>query len=149
MMGIRLLFCNDSQESGMAKVTGIGGIFFQSDVQQELIGWLRDRLHLDMQAWGGTKFRWRERADPERRGYTVLSVNKPDNDYFAPSELPFMLNLRVDDLDAVLAELASHGIEPVRVFDAEPNGRFVHVMAPGGLKLELWQPSEDDPYDPA
>lgn len=133
----------------MAKVTGIGGIFFRSEQQQEIIGFLRDRLHLDMQAWGGTKFRWRERANPEQRGYTALSVNKADNDYFDPSPLPFMLNLRVDDMDGMLAELAAHGITPVKSFDNEPNGRFVHVMAPGGLKIELWQPAVDDPYDPA
>lgn len=133
----------------MAKVTGIGGIFFRTEAQQETINWLRDRLHMPMQDWGGTKYKWRDRADPEQRGYTVLSVAKPDSEHFAPSELPFMINLRVDDLDGMLAELAAAGIEPVRMFNDDPTGRFAHVMAPGGLKVELWQPAKDDPYDPA
>jgi hypothetical protein len=131
----------------MGKVTGIGAVMFKADDKDGMIGWLTGNLGMAFQPWGAQAFKWRDREDPERKGYTLLSVNSPDNDYFDPSTLPFMINLRVEGLDEILAHLKTQGIEPVRVFDAEPNGRFVHIMAPGGLKLELWEPVENDPYD--
>jgi len=130
----------------MAKVTGIGGVFFKSPDAKAALGWFTDNLGLPMDPWGRA-FPWRDREDPERKGYTVLSAHGADSNYFDPSTQPFMLNLRVDDLDGMLAQLAAKGITPVRVFDPEPNGRFAHVIGPDGIKIELWEPVADDPYD--
>ena len=131
----------------MGKVTGLGAIMFKADDKEGMIGWLTQNLGMAFQPWGAQAFKWRDRDDPARKGYTIFSVNSPDSDYMDPSPLPFMINLRVEGLDDILAHLKTQGIEPVRIFDAEPNGRFVHIMAPGGLKLELWEPVENDPYD--
>jgi predicted enzyme related to lactoylglutathione lyase len=65
---------------------------------------------------------------------------KADTDYLAPSTKDFMLNLVVDDLDGVLARCAEHGVEPVKLFPDEFNGRFAHIIDPDGRKVELWEP---------
>jgi hypothetical protein len=130
----------------MAKVTGIGGVFIRTEQNKELIGWLKEHLNIAMQDWGGTQFFWGDLDNAGRRGCTVLNVAEAGSQYFAPSTLPVMINLRVDNLEEMLAALSQRGISPVRRED-DPHGRFAHVMAPGGLKIELWEPAEDDPEE--
>jgi len=130
----------------MAKVTGIGGVFFKSRDPGALGAWYRDRLGLDIRPWGGVPLVWRD--DPRAaKGYTVWSPFAEDSKHFAPSERPFMVNLRVDDLDGVLDRLRAAGD---RVLDERredaPNGRFGYALDPDGTLLELWQPADDDPY---
>jgi hypothetical protein len=136
-----------AMEHAMGKVTGVGAIMMKTADKDGMISWLTENLGMAFAPWGAQPFKWRDRDNPEVKGYTLVSVSGPDNDYFDPSPLPFMINLRVEGLDDILADLATRGIVPVRVFDPEPNGRFVHIMAPGGLKIELWEPVSDDPYD--
>lgn len=131
----------------MAKVTGLGGVFLKTADIERLRSFFSDELGFPMEPWGGA-FSWRERDDPERRGYTVIGLHSDQSDYFEPSPLPFMINLRVDDLDGMLAQLQARGHEVVKRFEPEPNGRFAHVMGPDGLKIELWEPVDPDPYDP-
>ncbi|APR77008.1 Glyoxalase family protein [Minicystis rosea] len=133
--------------AAMAKVTGVGGFFFKTSDTAETARWFTDVLELPTETWGRT-FPWRDREDPERKGYTVMGLHAQGSDYFGPSKREFMLNLRVDDLDAMLAQLRERGVEVVKVFDPEPNGRFAHVKGPDGMVLELWQPAEPDPFDP-
>lgn len=130
----------------MAKVTGIGGVFLRSADGEGLRAMLSETMNLELEPWGRA-FPWRERDDPEKKGATVLGLFEADSTYFEPSPLPFMINLRVDDLDGMVAQLEAAGHAILHRAD-EPNGRFAHVMAPGGLKLELWEPVADDPYDP-
>jgi hypothetical protein len=120
----------------MAKVTGIGGVFFKSTDSGATRAWLRDNLGIPVEEHGWA-WKWREREDAEATGYTILSVFKRESDYFDPSEQPFMVNLRVDDLDGMLAQLAARGITPLKIFPPEPDG----------IKLELWEPAKPDPYD--
>jgi catechol 2,3-dioxygenase-like lactoylglutathione lyase family enzyme len=130
----------------MATITGLGGFFFRTADPESTARWFTDVLGLPTENWGRA-FRWRERDEPERKGYTVMGLHGASSTYFEPSEREFMINLRVDDLDAVLADLRGRGVETIKLFDEEPNGRFAHVMGPDGIKLELWQPLADDPYD--
>jgi predicted enzyme related to lactoylglutathione lyase len=130
----------------MARITGIGGLFFKTDTATTA-KWFTDVLGVPTESWGGV-FPWRDREKPEVKGYTVLGLHARDSDYFDPSPLPFMLNLRVDDLDGMLATLRERGVEVIKVLDPEPNGRFAHIAGPGGIKIELWEPKADDPYDP-
>jgi predicted enzyme related to lactoylglutathione lyase len=51
-----------------------------------------------------------------------------------------MLNFAVDDMDAFLARLKTHGVPILSREDHDPNGRFAWIMDPDGTKLELWQP---------
>jgi predicted enzyme related to lactoylglutathione lyase len=71
---------------------------------------------------------------------TVFSPFKEETEYFLPSTRDFMVNLMVDDLDAMVARCREHGVEHVKVLPDEPNGRFAHIVDPEGIKIELWEP---------
>lgn len=129
----------------MAKVTGVGGIMFKTSDPAATGRWFTEHLGIPTESWGAV-FHWAERGTG-KKGSTVLGLQPIDGTYFTGSKREFMLNLRVDDLDAVLAQLAAKGITPVRTFPDEPNGRFAHVPGPDGMTLELWQPADPDPYD--
>jgi predicted enzyme related to lactoylglutathione lyase len=123
----------------MAKVLGIGGVFFKSDDQAGLRDWYSRVLGLEFGDWGGVVFTPDAAAAHPGAG-TVFSPFSADTDYFEPSTKEFMVNLMVDDLDGALERCASHGVEPVKRFEDEPNGRFAHILDPEGRKLELWEP---------
>ena len=117
----------------MAKITGLGGIFYKVRDPAATQAWYQDKLGIGGE-WGAMFPHAKDTAD----GYSLLSPFKAETDYFAPSELPFMINLRVDDLDAMLAELQAKGVEPLGRQDEE-YGKFAWILDPDGVKVELWQ----------
>lgn len=120
----------------MARVTGIGGIFFKSRDPKALAAWYAKHLGLPVSPFGGVKFR----EDESRPGLTLWTPFKEDTDYFKPSTKDFMINFRVDDLDALLAQLRSDGVQvDANVQDSE-YGKFGWIMDPDGNRVELWQP---------
>lgn len=123
----------------MAKVIGLGGLFFKAADPDATRSWYARVLGMAFDDWGGLVFTPDTAAAQPGAG-TVFSPFSADTDYFAPSDKEFMFNLMVDDLDAMLAHCAAEGVEPVKVFPPEPNGRFAHIMDPDGRKIELWQP---------
>lgn len=123
----------------MAKVIGVGGVFFKARDPEGLIGWYRDVLGLPVESWGGVVLK-PEAMAAHPGAATVFSPFKADTEYFQPSTNAFMFNLAVDDLDGVLARCAKHGVTPVKTFPEEPNGKFAHIMDPEGNKIELWEP---------
>lgn len=123
----------------MAKVLGIGGLMFKSRDVAALSEWYVRVLGLELESWGGVIFR-PDVAAAWPGAATVFSPVKADTDYFDPSPNEFLVNLMVDDLDAILARCAQHGVTPVKTFPDEPNGRFAHILDPDGRKIELWQP---------
>lgn len=123
----------------MASVIGLGGLFFKSADTDATRAWYARVLGLEFDVWGGLVFKPETAAAHPGAG-TVFSPFSADTEYFAPSDKEFMFNLMVDDLDAMLARCAEQGVEPVKVFPPEPNGRFAHIMDPDGRKIELWQP---------
>lgn len=123
----------------MARVLGLGGLFFKSADPAATCAWYARVLGMNFGEWGGVVFTPNAAAEHPGAG-TVFSPFKADTDYFAPSDKEFMFNLMVDDLDAMLVQCAAQGVEPVKVFPAEPNGRFAHIMDPDGRKIELWEP---------
>jgi predicted enzyme related to lactoylglutathione lyase len=124
----------------MKRVTGIGGIFFKSKNPQALGAWYREHLGIPVEEWGGAVFRWGSAEAPATAGTTTWSPFPEDTDYFAPGAASFMINYRVEDLEALLAQLRSEGcnVDP-KVQDSE-FGRFGWVFDPEGNKIELWQP---------
>jgi predicted enzyme related to lactoylglutathione lyase len=123
----------------MASVLGIGGVFFKSPDGAALRQWYADVLGLSFRDWGGVWLPADAFAAHPGAG-AVFSPFAADTDYFAPSTKEFMINLVVDDLDGMLARCRQHGVEPVKLFPDEPNGRFAHIIDPEGRKIELWQP---------
>jgi predicted enzyme related to lactoylglutathione lyase len=85
---------------------------------------------------------WRENDNPERRGATVWALFEKRTPYFEPSRAPFMLNYRVDDLDALLEALRAEGVTIDKHEDSD-YGRFAWIMDPEGNKIELWEPPKE------
>ena len=124
----------------MAKVTGIGGVFFKSTNDHKALGaWYQKHLGIVLEQWGGALLRWPDdRA--EDKGVTVWHVAAPDSKWFSPSDAPFMINYRVDNLGELLANLRAAGVEIVKGPDVDFNGSFAWIMDPDGNKVELWEP---------
>ena len=124
----------------MARVTGIGGVFFKSTGDSAALAeWYRKHLGLQLEDWGGAILRWPE-DKAEDEGLTVWSVAKKDSKWFSPSNASFMINYRVDDLGALLNQLRVAGVEIVKGPESAENGKFAWIMDPDGNKVELWEP---------
>ena len=125
----------------MAKVIGVGGIFFKSKNPKKLGAWYRKNLGVDVQAWGGAAFSWEEEPKSARERSTVWSPFAADTRHFAPSRERYMVNYIVDDLDALVKKLrkARVKIDAKGIEDSE-YGRFAWAIDPEGRKLELWEP---------
>ncbi|MFW2342006.1 VOC family protein [Brevundimonas sp.] len=119
-------------------VTGIGGFFFRSNDPEGLAEWYL--THLGVGAPPGV-FIWNQQAGP-----TVFAPFKADSDYFA-ADRRWMLNLRVDDLDGLIASLTAAGIEVLTKaeWDAPEVGRFARIHDPEGNPVELWEPAAVPP----
>lgn len=116
----------------MAKVLGIGGVFVKAQDTAALGAWYQRVLGFEVSEYGTAM--WPPPAD----GMTLWSPFKATTDYFDPSTLPFMLNLRVDDIDGMVARVEAAG-ETILGRQDESYGRFAWVMDPQGLKIELWE----------
>ncbi len=120
----------------MERVTGIGGIFFKSEDPAKLSAWYRE--HLGITPDGGVVVFSGE-------GMTVWSPFAKSTTYFAPSQAPFMINYRVTNLDAMLAQLRAAGVKVDDKVDDSEYGRFGWAMDPEGNRFELWQPPAKTP----
>jgi predicted enzyme related to lactoylglutathione lyase len=126
------------RRKSMAKVLGLGGLFFKARDAEALRAWYGKVLGIEPTEWGGTWFPAAPFAAHAGAGTVFNAMSS--GDYIEPSANEFMFNLVVDDLDGVLARCKEHGVEPIKMFPDEPNGRFAHILDPEGHKIELWQP---------
>ena len=125
----------------MAKVTGIGGVFFKSTTDhKQLAAWYARHLGLALEEWGGAILKWPEDKAADR-GMTVWHVAEKNTKWFSPSESSFMINYRVDDLDGLLTQLRRDGVTIVKGPESDDNGSFAWILDPDGNKVELWQPA--------
>jgi catechol 2,3-dioxygenase-like lactoylglutathione lyase family enzyme len=118
----------------MARVTGLGGIFYKVADPDRTRAWYQETLGIGGE-WGAA-FRWRD--EPQDDPFSLLSPFKQSSDYFEPSSSAFMINLRVDDLDGLLAQLKGKGIAVLGTQD-EDYGKFAWILDCDGIKVELWQ----------
>ena len=125
----------------MKRVTGIGGIYFKSREPQGLKEWYSRHLGIECMPTNGAIFSWRDANEPEQIGYTIWSPFRADTTYFDPSSAPFMINYRVDNLDALLAELRKEGVTVDDSIEEIEFGRFAWIMDPEGNRVELWEPA--------
>jgi len=117
----------------MERVLGIGGYFMRAADPAALGTWYRECLGLEADEHG----LWRQEPGP-----TVFAPFEADTDYFGSPAQQTMLNLRVRDLDAMLAQLRAKGADVAdETQDMEGVGRFGWVTDPEGNRLELWQPA--------
>ena len=126
----------------MKRVTGIGGIFFKTDNAEESRDWYRKHLGIASGQYGGT-FKWRHAEDGDKLGHTAWSPFGSDTTYYEPSKKDFMINYRVDDLEALLKVLKEEGVQIVGEMETYDYGKFGWIMDPNGIKIELWEPNDD------
>jgi predicted enzyme related to lactoylglutathione lyase len=128
----------------MARITGIGGVFFKSrNDNAALAAWYQKHLGLSLESFGGAILRWPDdKADDN--GLTVWHVAAKDSKWFSPSDSSFMINYRVDNLDEMIAQLSAAGVEIVGGPESHENGKFAWIMDPDGNKVELWEPMKWD-----
>lgn len=124
----------------MKKVTGIGGVFFKSDDPAKAREWYQKHLGLDVNPYGAS-FEWYESPNESAKAQTQWSPFPKDTEYFKPSEKEFMINYRVADLEALVAELRQEGVTIVDDIETYDYGKFVHILDPEGNKIELWEPT--------
>lgn len=125
----------------MKKVTGIGGIFFKCKDINKMKEWYKAHLGLDAGQYGAS-FEWRETEDPTKKGSTQWSLFAEATKYFEPSAKEFMINYRVENLEALVEQLKSEGVTLADDIQTYDYGKFVHLIDPEGNKVELWQPNE-------
>lgn len=120
----------------MAKITGLGGVFYVVKDPAATRAWYREKLGLDGEY--GPQLNWSEETGDQP--YSLISHFK-EPQYLDPGNPHFMINLRVDDLDGFVALLKSRDVEVLDSID-EGYGKFAWVLDPDGVKIELWQQVE-------
>lgn len=124
----------------MAKVTGIGGVFFKSrNDSGALAAWYQKHLGMPLESWGGAVLRWPDDTASDK-GVTVWTVADKESKWFSPSDAAMMINYRVDNMDEMLAQLRAAGVEIVKGPESHENGKFAWIMDPEANKVELWEP---------
>ena len=126
----------------MKRVTGIGGIFFKS----ESPGSSANRTAREHRFTGANR---RQQTAPSPVPEPDCVVHLPtDHEIFGASKASFMVNYRVDNLDALLEDLKKSGIEIDPHREDYDYGRFAWITDPDGNRIELWdppKPKEDGP----
>ena len=125
----------------MKKVTGIGGIFFKCKDPGKMKEWYKNHLGLDTNQYGAS-FEWRQEENPEKKGSTQWAPFSETTKYFDPSTRDFMINYRVENLEALVEQLKNEGVTIVDNIEAYDYGKFIHIIDLEGNKVELWEPIE-------
>ncbi|WP_271438370.1 VOC family protein [Pontixanthobacter luteolus] len=120
----------------MAKITGLGGVFYVVENPEATRTWYREKLGLDGDY--GPQLNWSEETGD--KPYSLISHFEEDK-YIKPGKGGFMINLRVDDLDGFTAVLKERGVEILDSAD-EGYGKFAWILDPDGIKIELWEQVE-------
>lgn len=124
----------------MAKVTGVGGVFFQAKgAAADIKAWYATHLGIELDDFGGSVMQWTNDT-AEDDGITVWHVAESDSEWFSPSKSSFMINYRVDDMAGMVAQLKSAGVDILQGPEYHENGVFAWIMDPDGNKVELWEP---------
>ena|SRR3989338_1527742 len=125
----------------LTRVTGIGGIFFKCKDPGKLREWYAMHLGLNVNEYGAV-FEWRQGADTTQKGFTQWSPFNESTSYFEPSTKDFMINYRVENLEALIEELKREGVTILDTMESYSYGKFVHILDLEGNKLELWEPND-------
>jgi phosphoglycerate dehydrogenase-like enzyme len=126
-------------ESGLKRVTGIGGLFFKSEDPAKLKECYKKQLYFNFDYLGST-FWWKD--NNEKPACTQWSPFKSDTVYFSPSTKDFMFNYRVEDLSLLLNKLKEEGVPVIGEIEEYDYGKFGWILDPEGNKIELWEPKD-------
>ena len=117
----------------MARVTGLGGVFYVVKDPEATRAWSREKLGIDGPY--GPQMAWSE--EPQQNPYSLIS-HFADDTYVKPGKGGFMINLRVEDLDGFVKILKKRGVKILDMVD-EGYGKFAWLLDPDGVKIELWE----------
>ena len=138
---VKTIISKQPKATTMKKVTGIGGIFFKCKDPGKMKDWYHQNLGLNTNDYGAV-FEWFQGADSTKKGFTTWSPFSENTKYFAPSTKDFMVNYRVENLEALVEELKKNGVTIVDSIESYDYGKFVHILDPEGNKIELWEPND-------
>ena len=129
---------SNKKNTQMKKVTGIGGIFFKCKDPKAINEWYKTHLGFNTSPYG-TSFEWREIDDSTKKGVTQWNPFAENTKYFEPSTKDFMINYRVENLEALVEELKKENVTIVDKIESYDYGKFVHILDQEGNKIELWE----------
>lgn len=121
----------------MQKVTGIGGFFFRSQDPKGLSAWYCKHFGINEVPDSYDTPVWQQAS-----GTTVFAPFTQESAYFGDDTKNWMINFRVDDLAAMVAQLEAAGIEVEVESETYPNGWFARLNDPEGNPIQLWQPKD-------
>lgn len=127
-----------NNNKNMKKVTGIGGVFFKCKDPQKTTEWYQKHLGLDTNPYGAT-FEWYESADSTKKAQTQWTPFPETTNYFGNTTQDFMINYRVENLEALVEELRKEGVTIVDKIETYDYGKFVHILDGEGNKVQLWE----------
>ncbi len=123
------------------KVTGIGGIFFKCKDPKKLREWYAKNLGIATNGYGAS-FEWRQGNDSTKYGVTQWTPFREDTKYFEPGKKDFMINYRVENMEALVAQLKKDSVTVVDKIASYDYGKFVHILDNEGNSIELWEPKD-------
>jgi predicted enzyme related to lactoylglutathione lyase len=127
--------------TNMKKVTGIGGIFFKCKDPNKMKEWYKTHLGIDAGQYGAS-FEWFEDAEGKKKGLTQWSLNSESAKLYEPSTKDFMINYRVENLEALAEELKKEGVTILETIATYDYGKFLHILDTEGNKIQLWEPKD-------
>ena len=123
------------------RATGIGGIFFKCKDPKKVREWYKAHLGLNTNQYGAV-FEWHQGADSTKKGFTQWSPFSEKTKYFEPSTKGFMINYRVENLEALINQLKKDSVTIADTIQTVEYGKFVHIIDIEGNKIELWEPND-------
>ena len=127
----------------MKRVTAIGGVFFKCKNPDAQKLWYARHLGIKMDKYGSS-FEWRHSNDKDRKGFTAWSPFKNDTSYFGDASQQYMINYRVENLEALVAQLKKEGVTIVDHIEKHEYGKFVHILDGEGNRVELWEANDTE-----
>lgn len=115
------------------------GSFFKSKDPEMIRDWYSTNLGLITNEYGSL-FEFRHGSNEKKKGYLQWSPFQDNTNYFNPSEKEFMINYRVEDIEALVEELKKNGVTVLDEIESFEYGKFVHILDPEDNKIELWEP---------
>ena len=137
----RSMTAKDKHAETKKKVTSIGGIFFKCRDPRKVREWYERHLGFQVNQYGAV-FEWRHGADSSKKGFTQWSPFNEKTKYFEPGTKDFMINYRVEGLEALIEQLRKDSVTIVDKIETAEYGKFVHIMDIEGNKIELWEPND-------
>jgi predicted enzyme related to lactoylglutathione lyase len=124
------------------KVIGFGGVFVKFEKPEMMRTWYNEALGITTNPYG-VLFH----CNPKKNLESVFQLGTfpSDSDYFGNDDQKYMLNFRVDNMDAIAIRLAEQMVTILDSIESYEYGKFLHIEDPEGNRIELWEPI-DQPF---